>query len=156
MLNDRVEQKTESIKGKHVPENKMSQTELAERLSAAPFHKWLGLELTEMTEDGIVIRVPWREEFVVNVDVGYTHGGILATLIDVAADYAIAAKIGRPVPTIDMRVDYHRAAMKGDLTVEAKVLKLGGQFCTGEAWVYDEKGKLLASGRGVYFTAPSK
>jgi len=134
----------------------MTEAELAERLSVAPFHKWLGLELTEMTDDSIIIRVPWREEFVVNVDVGYTHGGILATLIDVAADYAIAAKLGRPVPTIDMRVDYHRAAMKGDLIVEAKALKLGAMFSTGEAWVYDEAGKLLASGRGVYFTAPPK
>ncbi|MDD9878300.1 MAG: PaaI family thioesterase [Magnetovibrio sp.] len=139
-----------------MPENKMTEAELAERLRVAPFHKWLGLELTEMTEDGIEIRVPWREEFVVNVDVGYTHGGILATLIDVAADYAIAAKLGRPVPTIDMRVDYHRAAMKGDLVVHAQALKLGGSFSTGEAQVYDEAGKLLASGRGVYFTAPPK
>ena len=139
-----------------MPENKMTEEELAERLTAAPFHKWLGLRLTGMDEDEITIAVPWREEFVVNVDVGYTHGGILATLIDVAADYAIAAKIGRPVPTIDMRVDYHRAAMQGVLTVKAQALKLGGSFSTGEAQVYDEKGKLLASGRGVYFTAPPK
>jgi len=139
-----------------MPENKMTQAELAERLTVAPFHKWLGLELTAMDEDGITIQVPWREEFVVNVEVGYTHGGVLATLIDVAADYAIAAKIGRPVPTIDMRVDYHRPAMQGILTVKAQAVKLGGQFSTGDAQVYDDKGKLLASGRGVYLTTPPK
>jgi len=139
-----------------MPENKMSFDELAQRLTVAPFHQWMGLKLVAMDEDEIVIEVPWREEFVVNVDVGYTHEGILATLIDVAPDYAIAAKLGRPVPTIDMRVDYHRAAMPGTLTVKAQALKLGGAFSTGEAQVYDEKGKLLASGRGVYFTTPPK
>ena len=137
-----------------MPKNKMSREELAERVVVAPFHQWLGLELTNMDEKGIELTVPWREEFVVNVELGYTHGGILATLIDVAADYAIAAKLGRPVPTIDMRVDYHRPAFQGNLIVKAQALKLGGNFCTGEAQVYDEKGKLLASGRGVYLSVP--
>ncbi len=135
-------------------ENKMSFEELSERISVAPFHKWLGIVLTDVNQEGIELGVPWRSEFVVNVELGYTHGGILAALIDVAADYAIAAKIGRPVPTIDMRVDYHRPAFKGDLIVKAKVLKLGSNFCNAEAQVYDKKGKNLASGRGVYLSAP--
>ena len=135
-------------------ENKMSFEELSERISVAPFHKWLGIVLTDVNQEGIELRVPWRPEFVVNVELGYTHGGILAALIDVAADYAIAAKIGRPVPTIDMRVDYHRPAFKGDLIVKAKVIKLGSNFCNGEAEVSDKNGKALASGRGVYLSAP--
>jgi uncharacterized protein (TIGR00369 family) len=55
-----------------------------------------------------------------------------------------------------MRIDYHAAAMPGDLTVKGRVIKAGGQFSTAEAQVYDESGKLLASGRGTYFTAPPK
>ena len=39
----------------------------------------------------------------------------LAALIDLAADFAMIRQTGRGVPTIDMRVDYHRAAMPGDL-----------------------------------------
>ena len=135
-------------------ENKMSREELSERITLAPFHQWLGLKLSYMDEEGIELTLPWREEFVVNVDLGYTHGGILATVIDIAADYAIAAKLGRPVPTIDMRVDYHRPAFQGDLVVKAQVLKLGANFCTGEAQVFDVKSKLTASGRGVYLSTP--
>ena len=44
--------------------------------------------------------------------------------------------------------------MPGDLTVKGRVVKAGGQFSTAEAHVYDAAGKLLASGRGTYFTAP--
>ena len=41
-----------------------------------------------------------------------------------------------------MRVDYHAAAMPGDLTCKGKVVRIGGQFSTAEAHVYDEDGKL--------------
>jgi uncharacterized protein (TIGR00369 family) len=91
---------------------------------------------------------------VVNPERRYTHGGILAALIDLAADWALVKRTGRGVPTIDMRVDYHAAAVPGDLTVKGRVIKGGGQFSTAEAHVYDASGKLLASGRGTYFTAP--
>ena len=60
----------------------------------------------------------------------------------------------RPFPTIDLRVDYHAAAMPGDLTAKGKVVRQGGQFSCAEAYVYDKDGKLVASGRGTYFTAP--
>jgi uncharacterized protein (TIGR00369 family) len=63
---------------------------------------------------------------------------------------------GRGVPTIDMRVDYHAAAMPGDLIARGKVVKSGRQFSTAEAQVFDAEGKLVASGRGTYFTAPPK
>ncbi len=135
--------------------NKMTEAELRQRIQMAPFHQWLGLDLVEMNDDGIKISLPWREEFVVNVDVGYTHGGILATVIDVAADYALTAKLGTPLPTVDLRVDYHRAAMQDTLTVEARVIKLGRTFSSAEAYVYDAESRLLASGRGVYHSLPS-
>jgi uncharacterized protein (TIGR00369 family) len=63
-------------------------------------------------------------------------------------------KTGRGVPTIDLRVDYHAAALPGDLTARGKVIRLGGQFSCAEAQVFAQDGKLLASGRGTYFTAP--
>ncbi|HAA93950.1 MAG TPA: phenylacetic acid degradation protein [Rhodospirillaceae bacterium] len=135
-----------------MPENKMTAEELQDRIRQAPFHQWLDLNVTEVTEEDITVSIGWREEFVVNAERGYTHGGILATVIDEAADYALAVKLGRPLPTIDMRVDYHRPAMQGELTAKARVVKLGGSFCTAEAEIFDAAGKLLASGRGVYFS----
>jgi acyl-coenzyme A thioesterase PaaI-like protein len=81
----------------------------------------------------------WREEWVVNPDKRYTHGGILAALVDLAADWALVSQTGRGVPTIDLRV-------------RGKVIKFGSQVSTAEAHVYDGEGKLVASGRGVYST----
>jgi uncharacterized protein (TIGR00369 family) len=127
-----------------------------ELVTRGPFHRWLGLKVVAVHDDGIELTAAWREEWVVNPDRGYTHGGVLAALVDLAADWAMVKKLGRGVPTIDLRVDYHAAAMPGDLTARGKVVRLGGQFSTAEAHIYDSNGKLVASGRGTYFTAPPK
>ena len=123
-----------------------------EMLLRAPFHQWLGLSVLTLDESGIDIRATWREEWVVNVDRRYTHGGILAALVDLAADWALVKRTGRGVPTVDMRIDYHAAAMPGDLIAKGRVVKAGGTLSVAEAHVYDLEDKLLASGRGTYFT----
>jgi uncharacterized protein (TIGR00369 family) len=119
-------------------------------LTRGPFHQWLGLQVLRVGDGEIDIKATWRPEWVVNPDAGYTHGGILAALIDLCADWALVSTTGRGVPTIDMRVDYHRAAMKGDIVCKGKVVKGGKQFSVCEASLYNEQGQLLASGRGVY------
>ena len=122
----------------------------------SPFHQWLGLKVTSVSDDGIELTAAWREEWVVHPERRYTHGGILAALVDLAADWAMVAKTGRGVPTIDLRVDYHAGAMPGDLVAKGKVVRFGNTLSTAEAHVFDAGGKLLASGRGTYLTAPPK
>ena len=134
----------------------MTLEKLQQLITRGPFNQWLNFTILKMDEAGIELKATWREEWVVNPERRYTHGGILAAIVDVAADYAIAAQLGRPVPTIDLRVDYHKAAMPGDLTAKAKIIRNGSQYSTAEAYVYDKEGALVASGRGTYFTAPPK
>ena len=134
----------------------MSVAKVQELITRAPYHQWLGLEVLAVHDDGIELKAKWREEWVVGVERRYTHGGILAALVDLAADWALVKRTGRGVPTIDLRVDYHAAAMPGNLIAKGRVVKAGGQFSSAEAYIYDAEGKLLASGRGTYFTAPPK
>ena len=129
---------------------------LQELLSRGPFNQWLNFTVLSADEEGIEVQVTWREEWVVNPARRYTHGGILAAIVDTAADYAIAANLGRPVPTISVRVDYDKAAMPGDLIAKARVVRMGSQYSTAEAYVYDTDDNLVASGRGTYFTAPPR
>jgi uncharacterized protein (TIGR00369 family) len=130
--------------------------EVEQLLRRGPFHQWLGIKVLAVHADGVELKATWREEWVVNPERRYTHGGILASLVDLAADWALVTRTGRGVPTIDMRVDYHAAAMPGDLIARGRVVKWGNQFSVAEAQVFDESGKLLASGRGTYLTAPPK
>ncbi len=130
--------------------------QLQERLLRAPYHQWLGLKVEDVGRGTVTIRATRREEWVVNPDRRYTHGGILAALVDLTADWALGAQLGRGIPTIDMRVDYHRVALPGDLVCKGKIIKQGSQFSVAEAEIFDLDGKLCASGRGVYLTAAPK
>jgi uncharacterized protein (TIGR00369 family) len=115
----------------------MSEEITLERVQAlvtrAPYHQWLGLKVVALHDDGIELRATWREEWVVNPDRRYTHGGVLATLVDLGGDWAMVKKTGRGVPTINLHVDYHAVAMPGDLTIRGKIVRMGSQFSTAEA-----------------------
>jgi len=133
----------------------MTLEEVQELISRGPYLRWLGLQVLELGEDSITVKATWREEWVANPKLGQTHGGILAALVDFAADFSLVHSIGHPVPTIDMRVDYHRLAKQGDLIAKGSVIKLGKQISVCEARVLDTEGRLIASGRGTYITAPA-
>ena len=137
-------------------ENVVEAEILNERLVANPFNAWMGLEILDLNEETIEIGLKWREDMISNPAARITHGGILGALIDVAADFMVAAKVGAPVPTVDLRVDYHRAAAPGDLKVIGRIVRMGSTNSVAEAHVYDDEGRLIASGRGVYFTAAAK
>ena len=125
---------------------------LAAMVENCAFHKWLGVQLKTLDDTGVAIAMPWRAEFRPDPVVGYAHGGILAASIDLAADYAVAARLGRGVPTVDMHVDYHRAAMPGPLRARAAVVTLGGTLGTAETRIYDQHDNLIASGRALFMT----
>ncbi len=133
----------------------MTQEEVQELVNRSPYLSWLGIKVLDLGDDHIEVRATWRPEWVANPKLQQTQGGILASLVDFAADFALVKNIGRPVPTIDLRVDYHRMAKPGDLIAKGRVIKFGKQFSVSEAQVFDEAGALLASGRGAFATAPA-
>ena len=122
-------------------------------IARSPYLSWLGLKVVHLSEDAVEARATWREEWVANPQIGQTQGGVLAALVDFAANFALFHTMGRPVLTIDLRVDYHRLAKKGDLVAKGTVVRLGRQVSTCEGRIFDLEGQLLASGRGAFLTA---
>ncbi|MGH7322526.1 MAG: PaaI family thioesterase [Candidatus Rokuibacteriota bacterium] len=118
----------------------------------SPFHRLIGLELTRVSEDEIEMRLPWRSDFRRSEDSNWYHGGVISALIDIAGDYAIAARLGRWVPTIDLRVDYLRPALEGSLTAVARAVKIGRIVGVADVELRDTKGVLVAVGRAAYST----
>jgi len=80
------------------------------------------------------------------------HGGILASLIDLTGLYAIIAAGGVARATVDLRVDYHRAATNGPLRAIGQVVKLGKTISTADTRILDDDDRLVASGRGTYLS----
>jgi uncharacterized protein (TIGR00369 family) len=122
------------------------------RVDRSPFHRLLGLELVR-AEDGVVeIRLPWRDELRRADDSDWYHGGVLSALIDIAGDYAVVSKLGRGVPTIDLRVDYLRPARRGELRAIARAVKVGRSVGVADVELRDAQGAVVAIGRCAYST----
>jgi uncharacterized protein (TIGR00369 family) len=120
-------------------------------VALAPFHRWLGIVVERIDEAGVELSMPWREEMALDPGGQSIHGGIVTALVDLVADQAIAAKLGRALPTVDLRTDFHRPAPRGRLRGRGSVVQAGRSVVTAEAWIYDDGGALVASGRGVYY-----
>ena len=92
-----------------------------------PFHAVLQPRAVDADpEKGVVvIALGFRDELRRLPDEHSYHGGVIATLIDLAGHAAVAVKIGRMAPTIDLRIDYLRPAEGSDLTATAKLIRAG-------------------------------
>lgn len=83
------------------------------------------------------------------------HGGVVATLLDIAMHAAIHT-LGVLCLTLDMTVNYLAPAInKEALDVTGVVLKAGKSVAMAEANLYDKQGRLLATGRGTFTTRPA-
>jgi uncharacterized protein (TIGR00369 family) len=126
---------------------------LAEEMRRPPLHAFLAprAHAVDPVSGEVVIRLPFRPEFGRDpVDVGY-HGGVLAALIDLAGHAAVAVRIGKPAPTIDLRIDYLRPAPGVELEARARVLRAGRAIGRADVDVF-ANGVLVAVGRGSFST----
>jgi len=132
----------------------VTREEIQEMLDGSPVSASLGLVVT--AADGergeATLRMPLREAVERGRGTGQFHGGPIATLVDVAGDMAIAARVGGGVPTIDLRIDYLRPATGAHVEADARARKIGRTIGVVDVDVRDPEGRLCAVGRGTYST----
>ena len=126
----------------------------------SPFHGELGAELVEAdAETGrSIVRLPYRPGFdnAPDPEEAAIHGGVIASLVDLATGYSIALKTdGRGGPSVDIRVDYLAPARRTALTAHATVVKIGRNIGVADASIYADNGRLVASGRQTCFLGGS-
>jgi uncharacterized protein (TIGR00369 family) len=126
---------------------------LGHEMSAPPFHDVLKPQPICVESDGAVkIRLPYRAEFARGRESPFYHGGVIASLADIAAHAAIAVRVERMVPTIDLRIDFLRAAPAGDLLATGRVLTLGRSVGRADVVIESFEGKIVAVARGAFST----
>jgi uncharacterized protein (TIGR00369 family) len=125
---------------------------MQELLDGSPFIHLLRMRAVSLDRDRqqVVISMPLSPEYERHTGTGQFHGGVLATLIDVAGDFALVILLGGGVPTINLRIDYLRPAGGGSLTATALVRRAGRTIGVVDIDVTDGTGKLVAIGRGCY------
>lgn len=124
-------------------------------LLVPPFHAWLQLRVLSASKDGIELECPWRDETISNPRTRTIHGGVLASLIDLAGMYAILAQTTSVSATADLHVDYLRPATNGPIRVRSHVVKLGRTVSVAATDLLDDAGVLVARGRGSYLMRPA-
>src|SRR4051794_8767713 len=110
---------------------------LVEQLALPPFHDFLQPEAisADPSTGVVVVRLPFRPEFRRSQQGSHYHGGILASLIDLTGHAAVAVRIGRMVPTVDLRVDYLRAAPGTELVASGRVVRAGRTIAVADVEV---------------------
>jgi uncharacterized protein (TIGR00369 family) len=128
---------------------------IQERLGRSPFIAFLNLTVVsaDAGRPQLVVRAAMRPEFERGAGSGQWHGGPIAAIIDTVGDYALAMLLGRPLPTVNFRVDYLRPAIDTALVVTATVRRSGRLVGVVDVDVADDAGRLLAIGRATYATA---
>jgi uncharacterized protein (TIGR00369 family) len=133
----------------------LTREELQQRLAHSAFIDWLHLTVLEAAPEKqrVVMRAEMRPEFERGRGTGQWHGGPIAAIIDTVGDYALVMLLGRPLPTINFRVDYLRPAIDTALVVTATVRRSGRLVGIVDIDVANEAGQLVAIGRATYATA---
>jgi uncharacterized protein (TIGR00369 family) len=132
----------------------MVREKLERFLKSSPFQQTLGLELVafDVSAQTLTLRSVYGPAVERAPGTGQYHGGVIASLIDIAGDFALIAVLGHGVPTINFRVDYLRPAVNTDLLALARVRRAGRTIGVVDIDVTDSNERLIALGRGCYGT----
>jgi uncharacterized protein (TIGR00369 family) len=134
---------------------RLGKDELQQRLARSAFIDFLNLTVisADPEKQEVVMRAAMRPEFERGRGTGQWHGGPIAAIIDTVGDYALVMLLGRPLPTVNFRIDYLRPAINTALTITGRVRRSGRLVGVVDIDVVNEAGQLVAIGRATYATA---
>ena len=85
-------------------------------IEAIPHSRALGMQLKDMQDGVAVIEMPYDAQLVGDPETDVLHGGAVSALMDTCCGAAVMGHPANPggTATIDLRIDYMRAAKPGD------------------------------------------
>lgn len=133
-----------------------------------PFNRQLGLKIVSVAPDAVAGRIAMRSELVGHFAYNRLHGGVISAGLDAMGGLAVMAAMAarhmdKPAQeqlkhfaklgTIDLRIDYLRAAIGEHFDLRAHVLRLGSRVASTRMEFLGPQGELLATGTGAYIVS---
>ncbi|NKX44587.1 PaaI family thioesterase [Roseicyclus persicicus] len=123
-------------------------------IEAIPFSRALRMQLDEIGNGVAVISMPWSEALVGDPKSGVIHGGAVSALMDTCGGAAVMShpEALAGTATIDLRIDYMRAAAPGQrITARAECYHVTRSvaFVRAEAWDED-RARPVAAATGAF------
>jgi len=124
---------------------------IADVIDRAPYHRLLQFDFVFQDTGAARVRlgINLRPELMRSDSGDGLHGGAIATLIDVAAFYAVRLAAGRSGATVGLSVDYLRPVNGARAEAEAHVVKSGRTQALADVQVFDGT-VLVAVGRARF------
>ncbi|MBN3848264.1 MULTISPECIES: PaaI family thioesterase [Burkholderiaceae] len=130
----------------------MNEKEIAELLDRvlAPWVRALTLTPVKADEESATLRLPFSGEW--RHSGGIISGQVFMAAADTAMIVAITAALGgfRPMTTVSLNISFMRAVRKGDVLIEARVLRMGRNLVFGEVELFDESGNMAVHATTTY------
>jgi uncharacterized protein (TIGR00369 family) len=119
-------------------------------VAAIPFNKLLGIRFSREHKDGITLECKVKPELLNSQ--GVLHGGVAASIADVAVGVAIhfQMKRVRPISTVDLKVNYFRPVAAGKLYARARLLRVGSTLSIGRVDLTDHEKNLVGVATVTY------
>jgi uncharacterized protein (TIGR00369 family) len=132
-----------AMKGRHGKEARMvDKTVIAKQfIDAIPHSKALGMAITQIGDGCATITMPYADHLVGDPRTGVIASGAVSALMDTCCGAAVIAEPSNPggTATIDLRIDYMRAATPGQsLTTTATCYHITRSVAFVRATAYDE------------------
>lgn len=128
-------------------------------IEALPHAKALGMVLEEIDAGRAVISLPYAESLIGDPKTGVIHGGAVSAVMDTCCGAAVMSHPSNPhgTATIDLRIEYLRAAQPGDrITTEAICYHVTRSVAFVRATARDEREESLVATATGTFTVEAK
>ncbi len=129
----------------------MDADDLQRLVDASPVHRALRLHVAGADEGTVRLTAETGAEHAGEDGGEFLHGGVVATLLDTAATFALIQATGTDWGTVDLRIDFIRPAPAGPLTAEATAVHVGRRLGRASAELTDPSaGRLIATAAGTF------